>query len=77
MQMHISQGAQHSNALGLHTKKLQDQHFSQFVHKIPPPQFPSDIQQRMEYGSENEVKCIGNFVRNFHASTSSTLLNSI
>ena len=36
------------NALGLCTKKHQDQHFNQFVHKIPPPQFPSDVQQRME-----------------------------
>ena len=43
------------NALGLLTKKLQDQHFNQFVHKIPPPQFSSDVQQRMKYGSENEI----------------------
>ena len=46
------------NALGLHTKKLQDQHFNQFVHKIPPPQFPSDVQQRINYGSENEVNAL-------------------
>ena len=46
------------NALGLCTKKLQDQHFNQLVHKIPSLQFPSDVQQRMEYGSENEVNAL-------------------
>ena len=46
------------NASGLHTKELQDQHFNQFVHKIPPPQFHSDVQHIMKYGSENEVNAL-------------------
>ena len=39
-------------------RNSQDQHFNQFVHKIPPLQFPSDVQQRMEYGIENEVNAL-------------------
>ena len=54
-------GSRAFNALGLHTKKLQDQHFNQFVYKIPPSQFPSDVQQRIKYGSENEVNALATF----------------
>ena len=67
-QLHVDAritGSTAFNALGLHTKKLQDQHFNQFVHKIPPVQFPSDVQQRMEYGSENEVNALGTLSASF------------
>ena len=56
--MHVSQGAQHSMLWDFVQRNSQDQHFSEFVHKIPPPQFPSDVQQRIDYGSENEVNAL-------------------